>query len=189
MTLKLDDERIIYLYVNEEKSLEAVGKIVGCSPTTVKNRLQAAGIAIRNRGGARLHLSFAKTYRDRYDVPGIVHAYCEELKSAQTIAKEFGTTAPTIRRILDAEGIPLRSISEAIHLKHQQRRENRRAPEPMPPTPPSEKITRSLEAGLPDVTVNASDSVQEMRDAGLRIDQIADIKEITAKEVYAIIYP
>ena len=186
--LKLDNERIIHLYVNESLSLKKVGEIVGCSDYTVKNRLLSAGISLRKRGSGGAP-SFVDTYREKFDVPGIVHAYCVEQKSAQTVGKEFGCSSPTIQRILKKEGVPIRTISEAMRLKHQRRRENSFVPESSPLTPlGSSEITVSLEAGLGERTVDASDSIEEMREAGLRIDQIAEIKGITPKGVYDVIY-
>ena len=164
----LDNERIIHLYVDQEKTLVEVSKIVGCSKGTILNRLSAAGVATRT-GGQK---PFAEIYRDLYDVRGIINAYSKQQKPLETVGKEFGISGPTVLRILKQEGIPTRSISEGLRLKYRQRSE----------------ITVSLEAGLGDRTVNVDASIQEMREAGLRIDQIAEIKGLSAREVYEVIY-
>jgi len=63
--IKLDEEKIRDLYVNQEKSLKEIERIFRVSWSTILNRLKKRGIKIRKRGGKELDLDI-KRIRDLY---------------------------------------------------------------------------------------------------------------------------
>lgn len=98
-------------------SLLELGRRHGCSQQTIRHRLVAAGVPIRDVIAATaLHQGSATAHAD-LPAGAIVDAYRAGV-SAPMLAKQYEVSKATIHRLLAAQGVPLRSRSEAALLRY-----------------------------------------------------------------------
>lgn len=91
-------KRIVHLYLNEGKSLKAVGEDVGFSKTVVRNFLLKRGFQLRPRGRSRVDLNAEEVKR----------LYWDEGYSTREIGEQLGASFRTVQNLMNREGIPRR---------------------------------------------------------------------------------
>ena len=106
----VDVDKAAYLYFERELSTAKIGKILGVSFQTIRNRLKAAGYTLRGR--------LKKKYGDS-EITEMVRLYCEEELSAGEIAFRYGCCDVTVRKYLKERGVRLRTSKESQELRRQ----------------------------------------------------------------------
>jgi IS30 family transposase len=102
---KLDEKKVIDLYVNKKMSLSLIAKKLGCSATTITRCLKRNGIKLRPYSESVLGF--------KLDEKKVINLYIEKKMSPGSIAKKLGCSVTTITGCLKRNGIKLRSLSEA----------------------------------------------------------------------------
>lgn len=101
---KIDIEKAIRLYVNENKHTPEISRVVGCSVQTLIIRLRENGVKIRTSGEAKRKIDF-ETIRHEYEDLGM---------STGTIAKKHGMSMSSIWKRLSSNGAQMRDQKESI---------------------------------------------------------------------------
>lgn len=96
-----DPETLHRLYHEEGKNFTQMGEILGCSPDTIRVRMQKYNIPFQEHPVGKLK-----------DVD-LYTLYVIEKKSTTQIGEMFGVTARTVGKTLAKKGIPVRSLSES----------------------------------------------------------------------------
>ena len=181
--IKLNINKIVRLYFEEELSLVEVGERVGVSGDTIRKRLWAAGYKCRKRGWSRHPSKMKGSYMfTASDLTEIKRLYCEEERSSEDIAFQYDCCGATIRNHLKRQGIQLRTPTEAQALRrnHEQEKESGQH---------QASVSRQLKQLQPlspeEVT---PERVQQLRSKdNLTIDAIAEVCSLTNLEVYNIL--
>lgn len=107
----IDEFTLRELYHGRQMSEVEVAEALGCSPSTVRRRMEELGIEKRSQSEA---LKLA-TRELRVEIPQDVleELYVEQEFSPETIGEQLSCSANTIRRRLEEYGIDLRSIAQA----------------------------------------------------------------------------
>lgn len=98
--LKISNERIKYLYINEGINLTEISKIANCSSQVIRNKLELMDIKIRKY--KKLNISNEQ----------IKELYLKEKMSINKISKITGCNSGTLGSRLKSMGVELRGISK-----------------------------------------------------------------------------
>jgi superfamily II DNA or RNA helicase/transposase len=104
MGFKLDERKVIDLYVNKKMLMRLIAKKVGCSNCAIIGCLKRNGIKIRSASETKLGFNL--------DERKVIDLYVNKKMSVKAIAKKFGCSSPTIIKRLKQNRIELRSASE-----------------------------------------------------------------------------
>ena len=108
---------MVRLYFEEHLSLAEVGKRLGVSHDTVRERLLTAGYQTRKRGESRhLQKSRGRIFTEA-ELSQMKRLYCEEELSSAAIASILKCSNLTIRTHLKQQGVQLRTVKEAQALR------------------------------------------------------------------------
>ena len=110
---------VIRLYCDEKLSLAGCGKRLGISGVHIGNLMHRWGIPRRKANGRQPKWAVL-------DADAIVRLYVEEFLTLPEIASKYNVSPPTIAKVLERQGVPRRTISEAKALCHK-RREQKQA--------------------------------------------------------------
>lgn len=105
---KSQENEIIKLYVEENKSSKEVSEIIGISSSSVLRVLKRNNIETRSKAPIRIPNKFGEEKEKE-----IIRLYTEENKSTLEIANIFETYNTSIRRVLERNNVKIRSCSEA----------------------------------------------------------------------------
>ncbi len=105
---KSQENEIIKLYVEENKSSKEISEVIGVSSSSVLRVLKRNNIETRSKAPVRIPNKFNEEKEKE-----IVRLYTEENKSTLEIANIFGTYNTSIRRVLERNNVKIRSYSEA----------------------------------------------------------------------------
>jgi hypothetical protein len=110
---QIDEKQLIDLYVNQKKSAEDCGLIIGLSSTATANRLQKLGI----------YRSQEEVYKILYNLTEIddtklIDLYVNQQKSLQQCGDVFGTSKKRIQRRLIKLGVTRRSATDCRIGRH-----------------------------------------------------------------------
>ncbi len=100
---------LIKKYTKEEKSRDKIAKEFGCSPNTIKRRLDKYGIYIRTKSES------AKKRKSKYNITKkfLVREYSNNSKTPEQLATELSCNQGVIKDRLKKYGIYIRTLSEA----------------------------------------------------------------------------
>ena len=125
----IENDEIVSLY-KRGLSSDGIGKQLGVSGVTVRNRLRDAGVARRSRGIARL---------SREELDEIVRLYVKQEMPSTELGRRFGIAHDTVRAYLRGLGIAVRGLGDALCLAWKSRRHA--SPQGQPPG--SRRLTSS----------------------------------------------
>lgn len=97
----ISSDELAVRYVERGESTKAIADSIGRSPDDVIRALCASGIDVR--------LGF----EDPLSFPYLRHRYLDERATVLDLAREVGTSSPTVKKILIRYGIPVRGRGEA----------------------------------------------------------------------------
>ena len=148
-----DIDKIISLYVDAEQSLMKIANLYKTTAPTVRNRLKRAGIRMRHPR----ELKNEKTkYVESLDPKAIAAVYNSGKPLFET-SWHFNISVPTLRKILNANGIRIRSATEQRWLRQAEK------------TKP-----KTVDIQIPTGTFE--EQVKHLREHdNLRIDEIAEV--------------
>ena len=112
----IDIRQIEHLYYHEEKSTYEIAAILGCSASTVSNKMEQHDMPLRSISEAHKN-QHARNPRVALDITEIVRLYFEERLSLLKIGEQLGVSDTTIREKLLKAGYTLRAPYEMVHLK------------------------------------------------------------------------
>lgn len=105
------EKQILHLYLIEELSTPAIGKIIGVSSTCITN-------IVKRNGHERRNISEAKTGRKRgtkFQIDKIKRLYVDEKQTIKQVANAIGSSNRSVCRLLEEMGIERRDNSEYEH--------------------------------------------------------------------------
>lgn len=102
LSFKPDEEKVIDLYVDEKRSIEAIAKLLSCNGESIGRCLDRNGI--ERRSISEVKLGF------KLDEEKVIGLYVDEKRSIDAIAKLLGCDRKVIGRCLDRNGIERRRI-------------------------------------------------------------------------------
>ena len=109
----IDIKRVSHLYYHEEKSVYAIAKILGCTPTVIYGHMQKNGLQRR---------SYSEAHRMRYsqkhitlNLAEIVRLYFEEELTLTEVGTRLGVCSDAVRKRLIAAGYQRRKAGESRH--------------------------------------------------------------------------
>ncbi len=109
--LNICHEKVITLYVEKKLSTAAIGKIVGCSYTTVVNILQKNGVRLRTASEAQkirfANSLFKQLKRCPETKKKLIEAYCEQEKTLVECGELIGVSGSLIGKLFSAWGIDI----------------------------------------------------------------------------------
>ena len=171
--LQLTD-KIISMYVDDGLYCREIGDILGFNKSTIRNVLVRNGIERRRPGTSKALHRQPGRYREKgYPVNEIVKAYTEDKLGMKKVGLRFGISGQLVMDILEAEGVPRRTPSEASKLRWK--------------NDPPQNVGRPKRKQSQVCATDEINSltVQELRDKhNLKIDDIAEIKGISRLAVY-----
>lgn len=121
-TLKLEDAGWLREHhVDKQMSATEMGKIIGCTNTTVRNALLRHGIPVRGKAEttrirSERMMNNPLAARRLRDGDWLRMMYAERQVSTTQIAKLLGISEKAVNGALVREGIPRRSLVQATHL-------------------------------------------------------------------------
>ena len=161
---ELDMDMVKDMYINRNMSYTQIGKVFGVSDVLVGNRLKAAGI--KGRTGAFMP----------EDADAVIQRYLDG-ESLTDVGMHYGVSQTTIRDFLKRHGVPTRSLSEAITLRHQK--------EKAAVAKVKEREDR-IESSV--ITPELAEKVKSLRTRwNLTIDQIAETLTLKKVDVAAVL--
>ena len=109
----IDINQVAHLYYHEEKSVYAIAKILGCTPTVIYARMKKNGLQRR---------SYSEAHRIRYsqklitlNLAEIVRLYFEEQLTLVEVGTRLGVCSDLVRKRLIAAGYQRRKAGESRH--------------------------------------------------------------------------
>lgn len=161
---ELDMDMVQDMYVNRNMSYIEIGEVLGVSGVLIGNRLKAAGI--KGRTGAFMP----------EDPDAVIQRYLDG-ESLTDVGMHYGVSQTTIRDYLKRQGVPTRSLSEAIKLRHQKEK-----------AAVAEAKEREERIDSSVMTPELADKVKSLRTRwNLTIDQIAETLTLKKVDVAAVL--
>jgi len=118
---KMSKEKLNNLYWEQDLSTSEIGKIFGCSMSTVCRRMREFGISMKNPKVRKTIFPIGKEHwnygHDKYPQVNqefLEREYVQKQKSKWQIRKEIGCGSSIIVNKLKKYNIPIRTISEAL---------------------------------------------------------------------------
>lgn len=105
----IDKNFLVENYINTDRSVEEIRKMLGCSQKTVVRALKHNGLSVKGRISDNEFLRDKSWLHDQYVVQG---------KSIKQIAKDIGSTVGNVRSSIMYAGISTRGIKKAMMLKY-----------------------------------------------------------------------
>ena len=173
---ELDLAEMVRLYFEEYLSLVEVGKRLGVSHTTVRERLLTAGYQTRKKGEWKhLRKSRGRIFTAA-ELSEMKRFYCEEELSSMEIARRFDCTDLIIRTHLKQQGVRLRTLKEAQALRRKKEAEKKKKAE-----------VHHIPDRIPKEQVTPARILQLRNEENLTIDAIAERCSLSNVEVYNIL--
>ena len=167
--LLLLTDKIISMYVDERLTCVEIGDILGFCHATIRNVLIWNDVPRRRPGTSKALRRQPGRYREKgHPVDEIVKAYTEDKLGLTKVGRRFGISGQLVMDILEAEGVPRRTLSEASKLRWK--------------NDPPQNVGRPKRKQSQVCATDEINSltVQELRDEhDLKIDDIATIKGIS----------
>ena len=113
---KICHQQVITLYLEEKLSMEAIGRIVGCSYTTIKTILVANNIPLRSASESqKLRRYDSAMKHDAQLKAQLIELYCEKEMNYEECVKELGISPAYVGQLLSFWGVPRRG--RPYHIK------------------------------------------------------------------------
>lgn len=108
-------QRTARLYVEDGLSLRQVAEVLGVGQSSVRWRLERAGVQMRPKSQAGRESPFLRRLEPEVE-DEIVRLYVEALRNQREIAEEIGVTRVTVQRVLSRRGVPGRDRAQATRV-------------------------------------------------------------------------
>lgn len=184
---------MVRLYFEEYLSLAEVGKRLGVSHDTVRERLRTAGYQTRKRSESRhLRKSRGRIFTEA-ELSQMKRLYCEEELSAAAIASILNCSDLIIRTHLKQQGVQLRTAKEAQALRRKKEAERKRLAKEEAAQGGHCPVSASLEIHhipadrIPKEQITPARILQLRNEENLTIDAIAERCSLSNLEVYKIL--
>ena len=165
-------QKVIALYTLGNMTYREIANHFPFSYKIVNRIIKEEGITPRTR---TMRPEFRVKVSRAWDMQDDIIRMYQSGQSAREIAKKVGCSHRPICDILIEVG-EMRTLKEAwVHRKAKAKAKPKAKPKPH---------TIKREAGLEDVQVSTREGVASLREQGLTIDQIAELKGMTRLEVY-----
>lgn len=111
----IDIDQIKHLYYREKKSSYKIAKILGCSVSTIQNRMKQHNLPLRSIAEARKYRNGRRSPSADLDITEIARLYFDEQLSLAGVGERMGVSGTVIRGKLLNAGYTIRSRSEVKH--------------------------------------------------------------------------
>lgn len=111
----IDIDQIKHLYYREKKSSYKIAKILGCSVSTIQNRMKQHDMPLRSIAEARKYRNGRRSPSADLDITEIARLYFDEQLSLAGVGERMGVSGTVIRGKLLNAGYTIRSRSEVKH--------------------------------------------------------------------------
>ena len=171
-------EEILRLYFHEELSTFKVAERVGLSQSTVRDRIQKAGYALRSLKETRAMQNFRHSLIvfSEEQQSEIRHLYCEEKVSLAMIGFRFEVSPQIIKRNLVDMGVRLRTFKESQRIRRNRELEGY-----------EKRLSENVGEIFPSSEISECLVIKFYKDDKLSLDEVALKCSLSRVDVYKIL--